>query len=134
LTRLRAGTAVLGIPVGWPPKDSSDIALGQAIAAVAEAAGLVNASAQLTLTRRPVPRGVLPPVEPSPTMLITAAALPPSVPPANAIIGDIAEARVQDAQAVPAEARRMLADHQARRSTAPVSGRPGSTQWARSIS
>jgi branched-chain amino acid aminotransferase len=81
LARLRAGAAVLGIPTGW-----SDMALGQAIAAVTKAAGLVDAAARLTLTRGPAPRGVLPPSEPHPTVLITAGALPPPAPPACAVI------------------------------------------------
>jgi branched-chain amino acid aminotransferase len=81
LARLRAGAAVLGIPVGW-----RDAVLGQAIAAVTEAAGLGDAAARLTLTRGPASRGVLPPGEPHPTMLVTAGALPPPAPPAQAII------------------------------------------------
>jgi len=46
LARLRAGAAVLGIPVEW-----GDAALEDAIAAVARAAGLTQAAARLTLTR-----------------------------------------------------------------------------------
>jgi branched-chain amino acid aminotransferase len=85
LARLRAGAAVVGIPVGWP-LDWSDAELARAIVAVAEAAGLANAAARLTLTRGPAPRGVLPPVETRPTVLITAGTMPPPAPPAHAII------------------------------------------------
>jgi branched-chain amino acid aminotransferase len=81
LARLRAGAAILDIPVGW-----SDTALGQAITAVAEAAGLPDAALRLTLTRGPAPRGVLPPSQPHPTLLITAGTLPSPAPPARAII------------------------------------------------
>jgi branched-chain amino acid aminotransferase len=79
--RLRDGAALLGIPIGW-----DDAVLGQAIADVARAAGLAHAAARLTLTRGPAQRGVLPPAEPRPTLLITAGALPPPPPPAHAII------------------------------------------------
>jgi branched-chain amino acid aminotransferase len=80
LARLRAGAAVLGIPVVW-----SDAALGQAIAAVAQAEGLANAAVRLTLTRGPASRGVLPAGETHPTMLVTAGALPLRAPPARTI-------------------------------------------------
>jgi branched-chain amino acid aminotransferase len=81
LARLRAGAAVLDIAVGW-----SDTALGHAIAAVVEAAGLADAAARLTLTRGPAPRGVLPSGESKPTVLVTAGVLPPPALPAQAII------------------------------------------------
>jgi hypothetical protein len=52
----------------------------------------------------------------------------------DASVRDIAEGRAQDAQAVQAEARRMLVDYQTGRSTAPLSGRPVSARRIRSIS
>ncbi len=52
----------------------------------------------------------------------------------DASVRDIADGRVHDAQAVQAEARRMLADHQAARSSAPASRRPVSVRRIRSIS
>ncbi|HEX3982418.1 MAG TPA: aminotransferase class IV, partial [Acidisoma sp.] len=81
LARMRCGAVVLGIPVGW-----DDAALRKTIADVAKAAGLSQAAARLTLTRGPAPRGVLPPAEPSPTLMISAGALPPPALPAHAII------------------------------------------------
>jgi branched-chain amino acid aminotransferase len=81
LARLRNGAAVLGIPI-----ERTDDVIGEAIAAVVEAAGLASAAMRVTLTRGPALRGVLPPSDPRPTMLITAGALPPPLPPARAII------------------------------------------------
>ncbi len=81
LARLRAGAAVLGIPVNW-----SYAALAQAILAVTEAAGLANAAARLTLTRGPASRGVLPAGEAHPTVLMTAGPLPAPASPGHAII------------------------------------------------
>lgn len=81
LARLRFGASVLGIPVGW-----DDAELAEAIAAVAQASGFGQAATRLTLTRGPAPRGVLPPSRPSPTLMISAGAMPPPAPPAQAII------------------------------------------------
>jgi len=77
LSRLERGAAVLGIPV---PFDAA--ALGRACEDVLVATGLRTAdraSLRLTLTRGPGPRGVAPPKDPHPTVLITAsqAASPP---------------------------------------------------------
>lgn len=80
LARLRRGAALLGIPVG-----PSDAALAQAIGALLAAEDLGDAALRLTLTRGPAPRGVLPPAEPRPTLLITAGPIAPA-PPARAII------------------------------------------------
>jgi len=81
LARLRAGAAVLDLPV---PLDDAGIAA--AMAALLHARGLENASLRLTLTRGPGPRGLLPPAEPTPTLLITAAPLPPPLPPARVVV------------------------------------------------
>lgn len=81
LARLRAGAAVLGLPV---PLD--DAGLAAAMAALLERRGLTDASLRLTLTRGPGPRGLLPPAEPTPTLLITAAPLPPPLPPARVVV------------------------------------------------
>jgi branched-chain amino acid aminotransferase len=79
LARLIDGAKVLGIPV---PLAAATLA--EACGAVLAANGLesvVRAGLRLTLTRGPGPRGVLPPKEPRPTVLITAAAA--SSPPAS---------------------------------------------------
>ncbi|MFG1222093.1 aminotransferase class IV [Xanthobacter wiegelii] len=79
LARLAAGAGVLGIPL--PALD-----LGAALAQTAEANGLSEGVLRLTLTRGPGPRGVLPPTEPKPTLVITAAPLSPPLPPARLVI------------------------------------------------
>lgn len=79
LARLAAGAGVLGIPL--PALD-----LGTALAQTAEANGLSEGVLRLTLTRGPGPRGVLPPAEPKPTLVITAAPLSPPLPPARLVI------------------------------------------------
>lgn len=69
--RLSAGAALLRLPV--PPL----AALEQATRAVLAANNLADAALRLTLTRGIGSRGVLPPAQPAPTLLITAAPLPP---------------------------------------------------------
>ncbi len=73
LGRLRAGAALLGIPVPW-----TDEALGAAFAATIGASAVQHGSARLTLSRGPAPRGLLPPEASRPTGLITAAAAGPA--------------------------------------------------------
>ena len=68
LHRLRAGAALLGIPVPW-----DDDALGAALAATIAANAVRNGSARLTLSRGPAPRGLGFPRPARPTGLITAA-------------------------------------------------------------
>jgi branched-chain amino acid aminotransferase len=72
LARLEAGAGVLGIPLPCP---IDEIRLGAM--RVLEANGLERADAALriTLSRGPGPRGLLPPEESEPTLMITAAAL-----------------------------------------------------------
>ena len=81
LGRLRHGAELLGIPVGW-----SDAEIAAAIERLLAALGLADAAIRLTLTRGPAPRGVLPPAEPHPTLLLTAGPLPPPAGAARAII------------------------------------------------
>ena len=68
LARLAAGAAVLAIPLPLPAG-----ALAEAVIATLRANGLADASLRITLTRGPGPRGLAPPPEPRPTLLITAA-------------------------------------------------------------
>ncbi|MEP9353650.1 aminotransferase class IV [Xanthobacter sp. KR7-65] len=79
LARLAAGAEVLGLPL--PALD-----LAAALAATATANALTEGVLRLTLTRGVGPRGVLPPAEPKPTLVITAAPLPPAPPPARLVV------------------------------------------------
>jgi branched-chain amino acid aminotransferase len=82
LARLRAGAAVLGF--GAP---ACVDAVGEAAREVA--GHLPWAALRITLTRGPAPRGVLPPGDPEPTLLMTAAALGPQAGPARAILATV---------------------------------------------
>jgi branched-chain amino acid aminotransferase len=84
LARLRAGAAVLALPLPWP-----EATLVEAMSAVLAALPDRQAALRLTLTRGPAPRGVLPPGSPTPTCLITAAGLPPPPPPARVITATV---------------------------------------------
>lgn len=79
LARLRAGASVLGVALAW-----HDDALADAAAAVL--AGLPEASLRITLTRGPGPRGLAPPGDLQPTLLMSAATLAPPAAPARAIV------------------------------------------------
>ena len=79
LARLATGAGVLGLPL--PTLD-----LAAALAATVEANGLAEGVLRLTLSRGIGPRGVLPPAEPNPTLVITAAPLPPPAAPARLVI------------------------------------------------
>nr|WP_269152421.1 aminotransferase class IV [Xanthobacter oligotrophicus] len=79
LARLTAGAGVLGLPL--PTLD-----LAAALAATAAANALTEGVLRLTLSRGTGPRGVLPPAEPTPTLVITAAPLPAPAPPARLVI------------------------------------------------
>ncbi|MDX6751912.1 aminotransferase class IV [Geminicoccaceae bacterium 1502E] len=83
LARLRAGTDVMGIPF-----EATDAALTKACAALLAANGFVGGAAalRLTLTRGPGPRGLLPPPDATPTLLLAAFPAPPPRPPATAAI------------------------------------------------
>lgn len=78
--RLQAGAALLRLDL--PDADE----LQHALEAVIGAQELVEGSLRLTVTRGPGPRGVLPPRTPHPTMLVTAAPLPPPAGPADIVI------------------------------------------------
>ena len=79
LARLRRGAATLAIPVPFP-----DEALAAAIAQVAS--GIAQAAVRVTLSRGPGGRGVSPPPDARPTLLITAAPAPPPGGPLHAVI------------------------------------------------
>lgn len=81
LARLRAGAGVLGLPI-----PATDDALASAMAEVAAANALPEAALRLTLTRGPGPRGLVPPADPRPTLLIAAAPPPPPSPPARVVV------------------------------------------------
>jgi len=66
LARLSAGACVLGLPM---PQTGE---IGTAIAETLDANRLREASLRITLTRGPGQRGLLPPEEPAPTLMITA--------------------------------------------------------------
>jgi branched-chain amino acid aminotransferase len=69
LARLAAGGAVLGI-AGVPADD----VLAEALAGLIARAGIGEGAARLTVTRGPGPRGLVPPADARPTVIITAAA------------------------------------------------------------
>lgn len=76
--RLRTGAALLGLPVTL-----SDDALAEAVTATATANGLRDAAVRLTLSAGAGPRGLLRPDPVRPTLLLTAAPLPPPQPAAR---------------------------------------------------
>jgi branched-chain amino acid aminotransferase len=86
MARLRAGAALLEIPLAW-----SDEALRDAALALLAQNGLSDAALRLTLTRGPGERGLLPPATPRPTLLLTAAPLPAPPDPARAILAETAQ-------------------------------------------
>lgn len=76
LARLAEGSAVLSIPARF-----GDAALAEACAAVIAAEGIEAGVLRLTVSRGTGPRGVLPPIAPSPTVLVAGhAGLPPQGP------------------------------------------------------
>jgi branched-chain amino acid aminotransferase len=81
LARLRAGAALLDIPLPW-----TDAGLFDAMATILASRPPGPAALRLTLTRGPGPRGLLPPRRVEPTLLITAADLPPDLPPACVVV------------------------------------------------
>jgi len=74
LARLASGAAILALPA--PPAPMVAAAVHEALAAN----GLADATIRVTLTRGPGPRGLLPPAEVMPTLMIAAHPLPPSLP------------------------------------------------------
>jgi len=82
LERLGRGAELLGIPI-------PEIDLAAAVAETLAANDLTGCAAALriTLTRGPGPRGLVPPIEPHPTLMIVAvASAPPSDAPLRAVI------------------------------------------------
>ena len=79
--RLRAGADVLDLPV-----PVSDEALGRALEETLKANAVTDGVLRLALTRGPGPRGLLPPPQPRPTLLITAATEASSPSPIRAVI------------------------------------------------
>lgn len=77
MDRLTAGCALLGLP--FPGQAEA------AIAAVIDANAIDSGTLRLTLTRGPGPRGVLPPADPTPTLLVTATAGPPPTAPVSLV-------------------------------------------------
>ena len=74
LARLAAGAAHLGLPPPAVPE------IAAAVRDTLAANGLADASIRVTLTRGAGPRGLLPPAEPTPTLMVTAHPLPSSLP------------------------------------------------------
>lgn len=81
LARLRRGADLLGIPL-----PQSDQHIAEMIGAVVTANQLTDCVVRLTLTRGPGGRGIVPPANPSPTWVITAAPLPPLPAPAKIVV------------------------------------------------
>ena len=84
--RLAAGAKVLGIPY-----DKSEAALRDDIETLLAANDIArtDAALRITLTRGPGPRGILPPDDPEPTLMMTAVAMTPSPKPARAGLATI---------------------------------------------
>ena len=82
LARLKQDCQILALP--FPITD-----FAAAILAVLESNQLEDAVIRLTLTRGVAARGVLPPTNPSPTLMITAAPLPPTAASAFCIISSV---------------------------------------------
>jgi branched-chain amino acid aminotransferase len=80
LARIQAGARLLRLDL--PEEDE----LHQALAALIAAQGLTQGVLRLTVTRGPGPRGLLPPQPQRPTVLVTAAPLPPPASPVDVII------------------------------------------------
>lgn len=81
LARFKRGADLLGIPL---PGDDNAIAnmIGATIVGNKATEGVVR----MTLTRGPGARGIVPPANPQPTLLITIAPLPPEAEPAKVIV------------------------------------------------
>ncbi|CCG41411.1 aminotransferase class IV [Magnetospirillum molischianum] len=84
LDRLVQGCRVLRMPL---PYDADTI--GQGIVDLLAALGLTEATLRLTLTRGPAPRGLLPPAQPTPTLLMSAAAAAPPAGPTRLIVATV---------------------------------------------
>lgn len=85
MDRLAAGTAFLGIPLPL-----SETAIAAALVELLARNRLPEAVVRLTLTRGTGERGLLPPAEPHPTLLLTSAPLPAPRPAVRAILAETA--------------------------------------------
>jgi len=81
LTRLRNGADLLGIPL-----PGGDQQIAEMIGAVITANDMKECVVRVTLTRGPGVRGLATPAHPTPTLVITAAPLPPPTEPAKVIV------------------------------------------------
>ncbi len=79
LARLRRGAAVLGLPL-------PDLDFSAAMVTILAANGLTEGSLRLTVTRGSGPRGIAPPLDTRPTVMIAAAPATPPPPPARCIV------------------------------------------------
>ncbi len=79
--RLRAGLKLLDLALPW-----DEATLGMGMAALVGMAGLTAGALRLTVSRGPAPRGLLPPAQLTPTVLITLAPAAPSHGPVQAVI------------------------------------------------
>jgi branched-chain amino acid aminotransferase len=87
LDRLEAGAAVLGIPL---PRSRDAIAEACFEVLHANQLGDSLAAVRLTLSRGPGPRGLAPPADPAPTLLVAAALMADAAPaPARAVMSSI---------------------------------------------
>ncbi|WNK00139.1 aminotransferase class IV [Thalassospiraceae bacterium LMO-JJ14] len=68
IQRIGAGAKVLGIPMM-----ENAAAIADAMSALCDIENVIEGSARITLLRGPAPRGVLPPENPSPTLMISVA-------------------------------------------------------------
>lgn len=84
LARLRAGAKAFGIPV-----PAADGEIGEALSGLLERNALGDAVLRLTLSRGVGPRGLLPPPEAKPTLLLTAAPAMMPAGPVTAIIATV---------------------------------------------
>ncbi|AIB15500.1 2-keto-4-methylthiobutyrate aminotransferase (plasmid) [Azospirillum argentinense] len=83
LARLADSAALLGLPL---PHDAAALAAAEALIA---AQGCVEGVLRITLTRGTGARGVLPPVDAVPTLLMTLAPAPPPAGPVEAVIARV---------------------------------------------
>lgn len=81
LARLRQGLAVLGLPLAV-----DDMTLASWVGELLIANELIDAAVRLTVSRGVGARGIVPPENPTPTVVITTAPLPPPAEPARVMI------------------------------------------------
>ena len=84
LARLQHGAQVLGIPLAYSPDQ-----LRAAVDQLAQASGMAEGVVRLTLTRGIGARGLLPPENPSPTVLIALAPIPAALGPARVTVSTL---------------------------------------------